>query len=152
MSSEVLNLCKDEDSRTPRDRLGQCLTTLTVKTVFLCTNGISYIICAHCLFPCPWALLRVCLPFLHFLPSGTHCWHLLRWAFTSPSWISQLSQPLLTGEAFHYKSHLSGPPLDLCSTTMPLLYWGALNWTKHSRRSFTTTEQSWMFMLFTRIS
>lgn len=58
------------------------------------------------------------------------------WAFSSPRW----TVPALTASpprrGVQDNSDLSGP-----SMTMPLVYWGALHWTKHSRRAFTTTKQ-----------
>lgn len=129
MSCWVLHFCKDEDSTSPMDKLCQCLTTLTAKkSVFLCSNDISCLICAQCLFPCLWALLTICIPYLHCLPSGasgTHWWHLLSWAFSSPRW----TVPALT--AFPCGRGVSvilvALHWTLCSMTMPLLYWGALN-------------------------
>lgn len=52
-----------------------CLTPLTLKNVFLCSDGISCgLICAHYLLPCQWAQLkRVCLLLLHSLPSHAFC-------------------------------------------------------------------------------
>lgn len=127
------------------DKLRQCLTTLTVKKCFLMFKW--YFMYNLCPLPIPLSLGTT--KSLSLLSSFSPIRYIRYTLMRSPSLsflISKLnsssSHSLSSQERCSNKTVILGAlHWTLSSTSMPLLCWGALDWTEHSRRGFTTTKQ-----------
>lgn len=140
MPSWVLNFWKDGHSTTLMDKLCQCLTRLIVKKVVFCVQMAFHVwfVSIHLSLGTTESLS----PFFSFSPIRYIRYTLMR----SPS-LSFLSSKLNSSSSPSLSSQERCSSITLISgalhsrMSMPLLCWGALNWTKHSRRGFPTTKQ-----------